>query len=1201
MANKKQNTTIARVSDLPIMKKIWDGMYTILAYNKKNYLLDVSNIKGRKIIDITADTSDVSGGKNTIYIKFNDNQTSKFQVYNGTIGDKGKTGIDGEDGNQGEEAYIDPKYAASHGISGILHIVNNSTSLDSNAPWSAYRGKDMNDKIYKLNETFITEAEFELLFNNSKYIYAEFTTKTNNKTSTIFNADNNKHIVYKKYWTYEDEGAATYYIYNEISGIYDAVNVDLWKDIYLGKKEGYFPITASMFADDNVIYYYDQLSESYKEVTKVETPRTDSDGVTIINIYNGDKHIDNYYIKQLDIYLTADYKISNNKWAFSLNTNSELVPDVYTYDGISYKKLSKEEVLAIDPNEYVQYFKVNNEGEYVLIPNISSYLVKPNVRYFKRNTIETESGEFEHIDNNQYCEVPESEINKDNFDDYLIFTLNKLSNEYTFDRFYPGTQFGETVYFEDKVTISSVDLYYYTEYRKYYSNLLVPNEDGTLESTYVEVEIPSWIYAEFKTTDEDQISLILSNNENTTGKDESNYEEDNTIEDLDDTIVLEPIKRIVPGVKEDIYHKNSDGTYTLVDLNKDSIYATAEYAIYSEGEYVKIDDVETYLSTYDMVLFNGEPIVLPLTIYPNTSRSYVTVEYDPTKLIFFENGRIVAAIGDDYETQIKVSSENSDAEAYINLRVTTPVKQILFNEANKSLVDINNSIEFKYDIYPETANNKNIIWSDTNNLLTFETVSTDTVRITGNIVGTTKIKASAADTFGANASFNIEVVQPAQSVSWREDDENIRYIDPVYYTEIEVIEYNVAHAEEITAGILTPITTNDIKVPGYYQMIALLYKEYEINPLVLPVDTSYPQLNWYSSNQSIANIGEKTVKVIDQEAKYKIIEQSDIDNNLKDAYGNTITEAQLGENILIVKELSHNELRYIFNSFKTGEVEITGEVAQYPHLKLTVTVRVDQAIEQINVSPSAISMNINTKKKLDAEILPATVVNGTISWYSKNENIARVSPTGVVTTLGIGSTNIIAHAEDGSGVEGSCAVTVTIPAKDITLNGDTINGIVYLGIGKTTTITNTVDYDPKYQTGSKLGINWLSTDETVATVNGNGVVTGISVGDVTIIANAQDGSGVFGSIKVKVIKLAENLSFDFTEIEMDVNDSLVLIPNFEPIDTTNEIVIWNSSDETIAKVKESGIVYARKSGTATITATSTDGTNLTATCNITVL
>ena len=40
-----------------------------------------------------------------------------------------------------------------------------------------------------------------------------------------------------------------------------------------------------MFADDHVIYYYDQLSESYKEVTKVETPRTAGDGVTVINIY----------------------------------------------------------------------------------------------------------------------------------------------------------------------------------------------------------------------------------------------------------------------------------------------------------------------------------------------------------------------------------------------------------------------------------------------------------------------------------------------------------------------------------------------------------------------------------------------------------------------------------------------------------------------------------------------------------------------------------------------------------------------------------------------------------------------------------------------------------------------------------------------------------------------------------------------------
>ena len=125
MASNKKQITIQRVTDLPIMKKIWDGMYTILSYNKKNYLLDVSNIKGRKIIDITGSVSEEPGAKNTIYIKFNDNHTDSFYVYNGSVGNTGKTGEDGEDGNQGEEAYIDPRYAASHGISGILHIVNN--------------------------------------------------------------------------------------------------------------------------------------------------------------------------------------------------------------------------------------------------------------------------------------------------------------------------------------------------------------------------------------------------------------------------------------------------------------------------------------------------------------------------------------------------------------------------------------------------------------------------------------------------------------------------------------------------------------------------------------------------------------------------------------------------------------------------------------------------------------------------------------------------------------------------------------------------------------------------------------------------------------------------------------------------------------------------------------------------------------------
>ena len=55
-----------------------------------------------------------------------------------------------------------------------------------------------------------------------------------------------------------------------------------------------------------------------------------------------------------------------------------------------------------------------------------------------------------------------------------------------------------------------------------------------------------------------------------------------------------------------------------------------------------------------------------------------------------------------------------------------------------------------------------------------------------------------------------------------------------------------------------------------------------------------------------------------------------------------------------------------------------------------------------------------------------------------------------------------------------------------------------------------------------------------------------------------------------------------------------------PADATDKSVIWSSSDETVAAVSSDGIVTAVGEGTATITATTNDGTNLTATCTVTV-
>ena len=55
-----------------------------------------------------------------------------------------------------------------------------------------------------------------------------------------------------------------------------------------------------------------------------------------------------------------------------------------------------------------------------------------------------------------------------------------------------------------------------------------------------------------------------------------------------------------------------------------------------------------------------------------------------------------------------------------------------------------------------------------------------------------------------------------------------------------------------------------------------------------------------------------------------------------------------------------------------------------------------------------------------------------------------------------------------------------------------------------------------------------------------------------------------------------------------------------PDDVINKTIVWQSSDTTVAAVEQDGVVTAVAPGNATITATTTDGTNLSASCEVTV-
>jgi len=163
---------------------------------------------------------------------------------------------------------------------------------------------------------------------------------------------------------------------------------------------------------------------------------------------------------------------------------------------------------------------------------------------------------------------------------------------------------------------------------------------------------------------------------------------------------------------------------------------------------------------------------------------------------------------------------------------------------------------------------------------------------------------------------------------------------------------------------------------------------------------------------------------------------------------------------------------------------------------------------------------------------------------------------------------------------------------EITLNESSLS----VTTGQSVQLTSSVS-----PVGAYEKVTWSSSDESVATVDENGLVTAISRGNCTITAAAIDGSGVTASCSLDVIQLVTGITLNESALSIILEGTAQLTPTLSPDDASNTNVIWSSSDESIATVSSSGVVTGQQAGTATITCTAADGSGFTATCDVTVI
>jgi uncharacterized repeat protein (TIGR02543 family) len=346
-----------------------------------------------------------------------------------------------------------------------------------------------------------------------------------------------------------------------------------------------------------------------------------------------------------------------------------------------------------------------------------------------------------------------------------------------------------------------------------------------------------------------------------------------------------------------------------------------------------------------------------------------------------------------------------------------------------------------------------------------------------------------------------------------------------------------------------------------------------------------------------------------------------------------------------------------------GEATITARIGSYT-ATCVVRVNDDIAVAGIYLEETSVSILAGQTKQLTANVLPADATNRKVTWESSDKAVATVSDSGIVKAMAVGTAEVTAYTEDGykmatcsvtvfhdpdtiykvtfsggtnttgtkpAALSGTAGTIVTLPENPYTKKGYHFVGwtdgqdtyepnasyrIPYQNIVLTASWEADEKQEYKISASAQIGGS-ITPDGEVTVIEGESqkfTITaneGYSIGDVKVDGESVGAVSeyVFEDVsadhtiealfnKAESIKI-QNIRLDKEEATLEKGQTLLLSAAITPNDAEDKQLKWSSSDINVASVKN-GLVTAIGTGTATITAESQDGSNIKASCTITV-
>ena len=286
-----------------------------------------------------------------------------------------------------------------------------------------------------------------------------------------------------------------------------------------------------------------------------------------------------------------------------------------------------------------------------------------------------------------------------------------------------------------------------------------------------------------------------------------------------------------------------------------------------------------------------------------------------------------------------------------------------------------------------------------------------------------------------------------------------------------------------------------------------------------------------------------------------------------------------------------------FKALKAGEVTITAMALDGSGVKATCHVGVKEKrpevlkATQVVLNETQHSATVEDVFTLTTQVMPEKAAQNVV-WTMDKTNILQVLGKGKFKALKAGEVTITATAQDGSEVKATCHVTVKNPmATQVVLNEPQHNAIV------DDVFTLTAKVMPEKATQNVV---WTMDKTNTLQDLGNGKFKALKAGEVTITATAQDGSEVKATCHVTVKNpMATQVVLNEPQHNAIVDDVFTLTAKVMPEKATQNVV-WTMDKTNTLQDLGNGKFKALKAGEVTITATAQDGSEVKATCHVTV-